>query len=186
MAFSFSDALLIAIEGHRGQKDLGGHEYIKHPLHVAYLLKIRGATEATQIVGLLHDVLEDSELTETDLISRGVPDDIMDALRLLNHDNKSPDSVAFIQEKKAEFMAKGVPERFANIRAKEEEYFRYGRRLSINGMAADVKIADIDHNSDISRVPMKDMETFESREYIGRRNMKYAILRRMLTGGRVL
>lgn len=52
-------ALLIAIEAHKGQVDKGGAPYILHPLRLC----IAGENDDERIVGLLHDVLEDSDFT---------------------------------------------------------------------------------------------------------------------------
>ena len=49
--------------------------------------------------------------------------------------------------------------------------------------ALEAKIADIEHNGDLSRVTDKDLD--QNSEYIGRRSMKYAKARRLLTGGNV-
>jgi hypothetical protein len=69
--------------------------------------------------------------------------------------------------------------------AKEEEYFAYIRKLARNDIAREVKMADLEHNSDIRRIKQSDLENFKQRAYIGRRTMKYAIALNMLRGGRV-
>jgi len=50
-------AIVVATAAHEGQKDKAGLPYILHPLRVGSA----GRTEATQVVGFLHDVLEDTE-----------------------------------------------------------------------------------------------------------------------------
>jgi (p)ppGpp synthase/HD superfamily hydrolase len=52
-------AIVIATEYHAGQKDRAGQPYILHPLRVGAM----GLTETTQIVGFLHDTLEDTDFT---------------------------------------------------------------------------------------------------------------------------
>lgn len=49
-------AITIATSAHRGQTDKGGKPYILHPLRVMMALE----SEAEQIVGVLHDVVEDT------------------------------------------------------------------------------------------------------------------------------
>ena len=83
--FTYTDALIIAAEAHRGQKDGGGVDYIKHPLHIATKLKQRGFSNETQITGLLHDSIEDSDLTIEELREKGCPESVLDALVLLTH-----------------------------------------------------------------------------------------------------
>ena len=48
-------ALIIAAQAHQGQKDLGGADYILHPLRV--MASVNSTDE--KIVALLHDVIED-------------------------------------------------------------------------------------------------------------------------------
>ncbi len=79
---TIEDALRIAIEAHEGQKDLDGNPVILHPMTVA----IAGRNREEQIAGLLHDVVEDSDITFEELIRRGVDEIVVDALRLLTHD----------------------------------------------------------------------------------------------------
>ena len=75
--------LKIATEAHRGQKDLDGNAAILHPLTVGLM----GKTTDEQCVGFLHDVVEDTEYTFDDLLVMGVPIHIVDALRLLTHED---------------------------------------------------------------------------------------------------
>ena len=179
---TFTDALIIAAEAHRGVKDAGDVDYIKHPLHLAHLLKIRGYSNECQMTALLHDVLEDSDkFTETDLIERGIPESVMIALQLLNHKVDSE----FVDKTTADYISQGINAKFARIRAKEDEYMKYIRRLSKNDIARAVKLADLEHNSDFTRIKESDLDDWKTREYIGRRSMKYAVARHFLTGGRV-
>ena len=52
---------------HLGMKRLTGEDYINHPLNVAYILMEIGADVPTICAGLLHDVLEDCDVTEEEL-----------------------------------------------------------------------------------------------------------------------
>ncbi|MCR4672356.1 MAG: HD domain-containing protein [Lachnospiraceae bacterium] len=78
-------AELIASMAHRGQLDKGGVPYIEHPRAVAAMVE----TEEEKTVAMLHDVLEDTYLTEEDL--RPVfGDRITDAVLKLTHDESVP------------------------------------------------------------------------------------------------
>lgn len=178
---TFTDALIISAESHRDMWDSGGVEYIKHPLHLAHLLKVRGYSNECQMTALLHDVVEDTKTTIEDLIAKGAPESVIIAIKLLTHIRDE----AYVSEMTTKFIETGLNPRFAKMRAKEEEYFRYVRNIGKNDIARAVKLMDLEHNSDISRIPQKDMDNWDTREYIGRRNMKYAIARNILTGGRV-
>ncbi len=79
-------SLSIAIRAYAGKLDKAGSEYIKHPLRVMAKMK----TDVEMSVALLHDVIEDSEITADDLLSEGIPMDVVDAIICLTKiDNES-------------------------------------------------------------------------------------------------
>ncbi|MBP9015730.1 MAG: bifunctional (p)ppGpp synthetase/guanosine-3',5'-bis(diphosphate) 3'-pyrophosphohydrolase, partial [Candidatus Atribacteria bacterium] len=61
IAFAFS------LEAHRNQTRLSGEPFIIHPLAVAHIVADLKMDENTIVASLLHDVLEDSEVTEEEL-----------------------------------------------------------------------------------------------------------------------
>lgn len=69
-------AISLASKAHDGQVDKTGQPYIFHPLRVMMALE----SEADQIVGVLHDVLEDTPATAFDLLSVGFTEDIIAAV----------------------------------------------------------------------------------------------------------
>lgn len=111
-------AMQICVTAHAGQLDKAGFPYVHHPLHVAESMD----DEASTCVALLHDVLEDTDVTAEDLIQASFPDEVIQALRLMMHE---PD----------------VP------------YMDYVREIAGNEIARKVKLADLAHNSDLSRLP---------------------------------
>lgn len=70
-------AIEIAARTHAGQVDKGGAPYILHPLRVM----LRVAPGAQQIVAVLHDVVEDSEVTFEDLGREGFSAEVINGLR---------------------------------------------------------------------------------------------------------
>lgn len=70
-------AIEIAARTHAGQLDKGGAPYILHPLRVM----LRVAPGAQQIVAVLHDVVEDSEVTFEDLEREGFSAEVISGLR---------------------------------------------------------------------------------------------------------
>ena len=56
-----------AVEHHGDQKRRSGEPYIIHPINVAYILAGVGLDEATICAALLHDVVEDTDVTDNDL-----------------------------------------------------------------------------------------------------------------------
>ena len=69
-------ALLIAIRAHEGQKDKSEREYVMHPIRVAERCKDPRA----KIVALLHDTIEDTNITADYLRSEGFPEEIIGAV----------------------------------------------------------------------------------------------------------
>lgn len=110
-------AMRIAYEAHRDQYDKGGVPYIFHPYHLAEQLE----EEYDICVALLHDVVEDTEVTLSDLENAGFPKEVIDAVALLTRD-------------------------------KEVQYLDYVRRIKSNSIARKVKLQDLAHNSDPSRL----------------------------------
>lgn len=72
-------AIEIAAKAHEGQFDKAGSPYIFHPLRV--MLSLSGEEE--RIVAVLHDVVEDSDLTLEDLKSQGFSSSIIEAVESL-------------------------------------------------------------------------------------------------------
>ena len=58
-----------ANELHKDQKRSSGEPYIIHPINVAYILAEIGLDESTISAALLHDVVEDTEATNEDIIN---------------------------------------------------------------------------------------------------------------------
>ena len=77
-------ALAVAQEAHRGQRDKLGKPYIYHPIRVAHSLQ--HYDEELQAAGLLHDVLEDTELTVEDLHLMEFPVGVISLVEILTKD----------------------------------------------------------------------------------------------------
>ena len=60
-------AYLFANEKHKGQKRISGENYIIHPLNVAYILSDIHADSKTIEAALLHDTIEDCDVTKEEL-----------------------------------------------------------------------------------------------------------------------
>jgi len=76
---TLEDAIALAVEAHRGQRDKAGQTYILHPLRV--MLRLEG--EAERMVAVLHDVVEDSSYTLEHLRGLGYPEEVLGALDCL-------------------------------------------------------------------------------------------------------
>lgn len=119
MSSLLTNALQIARKAHENQFDKGGSPYILHPIFVASLVN----TEYEKATALLHDVIEDSELTLQHLKDAGIPTDVIQAVELVT---KKP----------------------------HLDYFEYLESIKENEIARKVKLADLTHNSDKSRLNM--------------------------------
>ena len=122
-------ALKLCFEAHKNQVDKSGLPYVFHPFHVAEQM----TDEATTIVALLHDVVEDTDYTLEDLAAEGFGKDILEAVALMTHEDDVP-------------------------------YLDYVAKLKDNPIARAVKLADLAHNSDLSRIGEVDDETRERLE----------------------
>ena len=122
-------ALKLCFEAHKNQVDKSGMPYVFHPFHVAEQM----TDEATTIVALLHDVLEDRDYTLEDLDAEGFGKAILEAVALMTHEDDVP-------------------------------YLDYVAKLKDNPIARAVKLADLAHNSDLSRIGEIDDETRERLE----------------------
>ena len=122
-------ALKLCFEAHKNQTDKSGMPYVFHPFHLAEQMD----TEETTVVALLHDVVEDSELTLDDLRQMGFGDAVIAALALLTHDPAV-------------------------------EYMDYVRAVKDNPIARAVKLADLRHNSDLTRLDTVDEKALARRE----------------------
>ena len=122
-------ALKICFDAHKEQVDKSGTPYVFHPFHLAEQMK----EEATTIVALLHDVVEDTEITFKDLENDGFPKDVIDALKLLTHNSDVP-------------------------------YMQYIEKIKKNKIATTVKLADLAHNSDLSRLSVINEKALKRKE----------------------
>ena len=78
-------AMHIAYNAHHGQLDKSGAPYIFHPIHLAEQMD----DEETCCAALLHDVVEDTCVTLEELAWE-FPPEIIDAVKLLTHDDATP------------------------------------------------------------------------------------------------
>ena len=80
-AATLEDAISIAAQAHRGQRDKAGAVYLLHPLR----LMLRMDSEAAMMAAVLHDVVEDSEWTLKGLRGRGFSEEVVEAVACLTH-----------------------------------------------------------------------------------------------------
>lgn len=95
-------AMAIAYQAHHGQTDHGGMPYIFHPYHLAEQM----CDEYTTCAALLHDVVEDTDMTIEEL-AKVFPKEIIDAVALLTHDDDT-DYFDYVTAIKANPIARAV------------------------------------------------------------------------------
>lgn len=84
-------AIEIAASAHAGQVDKADVPYILHPIRVM----LRMDTVEEMIVGVLHDVVEDSSWTTEDLLAEGFSEVSVEAVRMLTKlDGESREAAA--------------------------------------------------------------------------------------------
>lgn len=123
---TLEDAIRLAVEAHQGQRDRYGQAYILHPLRVMFRLQ----TETDRIVGVLHDVVEDTRYTFDDLRRMGYSEEILHAL----------DAVT---------------------KREGEAYEDFVLRSKADPISRRVKLADLEDNMDVRRIPELTSEDAE-------------------------
>ena len=126
-------AIKVMYENHKNQVDKSGIPYVFHPFHIAEQMD----DENTTIVALLHDIVEDTDMTFEQLENEGFSREVIDALMLLTHNPN-------------------------------EDYYDYVKRIGTNPIAKAVKIKDLEHNMDLSRLDSIsgwDLERVEKYKY---------------------
>lgn len=83
-------AIRLAEHSHEGQVDKSGMPYIEHPKRVMAMAK----TEEEQIVAILHDIVEDTDIT-LDYIETMFGKDISDAVDAITHRPHEPNEVYY-------------------------------------------------------------------------------------------
>lgn len=126
-------AIEIATQAHEGQVDKAGKPYIGHPLRVMEM----GRTVEEKIVGVLHDLVEDTPWTFEMLEAEGFSPEVIAALKC----------VTKISEK--------------------ENYDDFIDRVKKNPLAVAVKINDLTDNMDIRRLPyLSDKDVKRLKKYL--------------------
>ena len=126
-------AIEIALEAHKGATDKAGMPYAGHIMRVMQA----GRTIDEKIVGVLHDLVEDTDWTFDQLLEEGFPQHIVDALRC----------VTKISE--------------------DELYEEFIKRVKTNPLAVAVKINDLTDNMDIRRLSdLTDKDAKRLRKYL--------------------
>jgi (p)ppGpp synthase/HD superfamily hydrolase len=74
-------AIAVAAKSHEGQFDKGGSPYILHPLTVMH--KLGSEDPELNQIAILHDVVEDTEVTLNDLVNLGFSDRVVTAIDAL-------------------------------------------------------------------------------------------------------
>ena len=122
-------AIELAKQHHKGQTDKAGKPYIEHPLRVMYQVE----SEEEKIVAVLHDIVEDTDISLDDLRNEGFSKEVVDAVECLTKQDG-------------------------------ENYDSYIERISFNPLAVKIKLADLEDNRDLTRLPQvtdKDLERLE-------------------------
>ncbi len=100
---SLDKALQIAVRAHENQKDRYGQPYILHPIRV--MMNVDSPKE--KMVAILHDVIEDSDLTLTDLSEAGFSPEIIAAVDVISK-RDGEDYFRYIRRVGANQLARSV------------------------------------------------------------------------------
>lgn len=101
---TLSRAIQIATQAHEGQLDKSGKAYIGHPLRVMEM----GTSENEKIVGVLHDLIEDTDWTFEMLEAEGFSAEVIAALRCITKISENENYDAFIERVRKNPLAAAV------------------------------------------------------------------------------
>ena len=97
-------AIATAAKAHEGQTDKAGKPYILHPLRV--MLNVKGGIPE-KCTAVLHDVIEDTDITSDTLLKLGFSKEVVDAVVLLTR-SKDEDYMEYVKRLKANPIARAV------------------------------------------------------------------------------
>lgn len=118
---------------HKDQLDKGGNPYINHLEFVSSKI----TCPIGKVAALLHDIKEDTPITNEELLANGISQEVIDILDILT----KKDSDIYMD-------------------------YIYKIKNSNNPIAIEIKLADLTHNMDISRIPNpteKDLNRIKTR-----------------------
>lgn len=115
---NYKKATMLANLFFEHKKDKGGYPYLGHLNYVSSAF----SDEDHRVVGLLHDIIEDTLVSKTILLELGFSEKVVNAIDILTRN--------------------------------DEEYYSYINKIaeSNNSLAIDIKLKDLEHNMDISRI----------------------------------
>ena len=112
-------ALLFAEKKHSGQKRIGGEPYITHPKAVAKIISDKGYGSEYIITALFHDLLEDTDATEQEIMRLGGKR-VLNSVKLLTKTDKTimSDYISGLKSDPMAFAVKGA-DRLHNLMSAE-------------------------------------------------------------------
>jgi hypothetical protein len=117
---SLDDAILLAAQAHHGRRDKAGRPYVLHVLRVMLMLR----SDEERIVGVLHDVVEESDVS-------------LDRLSEFGYSERVVEAIGYLTWRKG-----------------EEDYLEYVGRLKLDPLAVSVKRCDLlDHLAPVEGDP---------------------------------
>ena len=113
----YENALAFAAKKHEGQFRIGGLPYITHPVAVAGIVKEKGGDTDAVITALFHDLLEDTDATEEEILFFGNKK-ILHSVKLLTKPKNyvMQKYVEEIRKDNTAFLVKGA-DRLHNLRS---------------------------------------------------------------------
>lgn len=113
----YENALEFAAKKHAGQYRIGGLPYITHPIAVSEIVMENGGDTDAVVTALFHDLLEDTDATEQEILDLG-NEKILHSVKLLTKTKGyvMKDYVEGIRQDRTAFLVKGA-DRLHNLRS---------------------------------------------------------------------
>ena len=168
MTERYEKALAFATLKHEGQTRKEGIPYITHPMAVAQMLAQQGYNEEYQLAGLFHDLLEDTDATEDEIITLA-GENVLTAVKLVTK-TKGYNMADYMVKILENPMAKAVKiaDRLHNLRCAVNANEAFRRKYIMEsiqwyvGLSDEIKTAVIDLNNTLE-IPFTEEELWQKK-----------------------
>ena len=130
------DAIIFAAKAHEGQRRKGTDiPYITHPFEVAQILMEAGCDETLIIAGLLHDTLEDTEVTAAEIEEQFGPEvlalvDSDSEDKSLSWEDRKKHTIEYLRDRASlEELLLACADKLANMRSIKADYMVLGDKV---------------------------------------------------------
>lgn len=130
------EAINFATNAHKDQKRKGKEvSYIMHPLSVGLLLAKSGAEEEVVIAGILHDTIEDTDVTYSDIVKKfgnrvaDIVNDVTEQDKLLPWTERKKQALEHVKDMREDSILVKTADILHNMSDQLEDYKKEGDKM---------------------------------------------------------